>query len=136
MTYERRRWRSADVYYDGDFSDTYNYDDLSNSEFDSGYEDNVFENLAISGTNRSQETKVRPNITVRLCGNVPFCEPRTFVSCKDIPIKSCKQCSLVKEAFFCFFLFFSESRFLLEIFSSLPLDIFVIKKGKLTNWIF
>ena len=106
MTYERRRRRSADIYYDGDYSDTYNYDDPSNSEFDSGYEDNVFKNHTISGTNRSQETKVRPNTTVRLCGNVPFCEPRTFVSCKDIPIKSCKQCSLVKGSFFLFLLIF------------------------------
>ena len=108
MTYERRRRRSLDVYYDGDFSDLYYYGDPSNSVFYSGYEDNVLQNVTISGTNRSQETKVSPNTTTshRLCGNVPFCEPRAFVSCKDIPIKSCKQCSLVKGSFFLFLLIF------------------------------
>ena len=106
MTYKRRR--SLDVYYDGDFSDLYYYGDPSNSVFYSGYEDNVLQNVTISGTNRSQETKVSPNTTTshRLCGNVPFCEPRAFVSCKDIPIKSCKQCSLVKGSFFLFLLIF------------------------------
>ena len=126
MTYERRRRRSGDVYDYGNYSDLYSYnenefdpsyyddtyyddtyyDNPSNSAFHSGYEDNVFKNLTINGTNRSQETKVRPNTTVRLCGNVPFCEPRAFVSCKDIPIKSCKQCSLVKGSFFLFLLIF------------------------------
>ena len=109
MTYERRMRRSADVYYYADYSDLYYYyDDPSNSVFYSGYEDNVVKNVTINGTNRSQETKVSPNTTTshRLCGNVPFCEPRAFVSCKDIPIKSCKQCSLVKGSFFLFLLIF------------------------------
>ena len=125
MMYKRRRRRSGDVYYDDDYSDLYSYnenkfdpsyyddtyndtyyDDPSNSVFHSGYEDNVFKNLTINETNRSQETKVRPNTTVRLCGNVPFCEPGAFVSCKDIPIKSCKECSLVKGSFFLFLLVF------------------------------
>ena len=114
MMYERRRWRSADIdfsdidFSDIDFSDLYYYDHPSNSTFYSGYEDNVLQNLTISGTNRSQETKVSSNTTtsLRLCGNVPFCEPRAFVSCKDIPIKSCKQCSLVKGSFFLFLLIF------------------------------
>ena len=118
MTYERRRRRSADVYYnsdysdkyyyDGDYSNTHYYNDSSNSVFYSEYEDNVFKNLTINETNRSQETKVRPNTiaSLRLCGNVPFCESRAFVSCKDIPIKSCKQCSLVKGSFFLFLLIF------------------------------
>ena len=114
MMYERRRWRSADIdfsdidFSDIDFSDLYYYDHPSNSTFYSGYEDNVLQNLTISGTNRSQETKVSSNTTtsLRLCGNVPFCEPRAFVSCKDIPIKSCKQCSLVKGSFFLLLLIF------------------------------
>ena len=107
MTYERRRRRSVDLNY-VDYSDTYYYDYLSNSAFYSGYEDNVLQNGTISGTNRSQETKVWPNTntSLRLCGNVPFCEPHAFVSCKDIPIKSCKQCSLVKGSFFLFLLIF------------------------------
>ena len=103
MMYKRRR--SLDAYYDDDDS---NHDDSSNSAFHFGYEDNVFKNLTINETNRSQETKVWPNTSssVRLCGNVPFCEPRAFVSCKEIPIKSCKQCSLVKGSFFLFLLIF------------------------------
>ena len=108
MTHERKR-RSSDVY-DGDFSDMYHYYenkfDPSNSVFHSGYEDNVLESVTMSGTNKNRETKVRPNTTVRLCGNVPFCEPRAFVSCKDIPIKSCKECSLFKGSFFLFLLIF------------------------------
>ena len=92
MTYERRRRRSLDVYYDGNYSDLYYYDDPSNSAFDSGSGDYV----------SSSDT----GASVRLCGNVPFCEPRAFVSCKDIPIKSCKQCSLVKGSFFLFLLIF------------------------------
>ena len=110
MTYERRMRRSADVYYYADYSDLYYYYyyDPSNSTFFFVYEDNVVKNVTINGTNRSQETKVSPNTTTshRLCGNVPFCEPRAFVSCKDIPIKSCKQCSLVKGSFFLFLLIF------------------------------
>ena len=106
MMYERRRRRSADIYDYANYSDLYYYFDPSNLLFHSGYENNVYEDLTINGTNRSQETKVGPNTTVRLCGNVPFCEPRAFVSCKDIPIKSCKQCSLVKGSFFLFLLIF------------------------------
>ena len=114
MMYKRRR--SLDAYYYDDHSnhddfsndDDSNHDDSSNSAFHFGYEDNVFKNLTINETNRNQETKVWPNTSssVRLCGNVPFCEPRAFVSCKDIPIKSCKQCSLVKGSFFLSLLIF------------------------------
>ena len=99
MTYERRRKGSAD------YSDTYYYDEdkfifITNSlnpafDFGSG-------GSGSDGYVFSSETVA----SVRLCGNVPFCEPRAFVSCKDIPIKSCKECSLVKGSFFLFFLIF------------------------------
>ena len=115
MTYERRRRGSADysdTYYympidddTRDYSDTYYYDkefpDFSNLAFyfgsgDSGYDNSGYDYLSSPDINSS----------VRLCGNVPFCEPRAFVSCKDIPIKSCKECSLVKGSFFLFLLIF------------------------------